>query len=566
MAKIAQLVGFSNLDHLLKIAIAQKNFIVGDIQGNMQIVVNALKSIENENVDIVVFPELTLSGYPPEDLLLKAEFYRKIKQALEQLIEVTKPISASIVVGYPLMKDGKSFNALSLVSTGKIIATHYKQALPNYSVFDEQRYFSEGENATLVKFKGVKIALQICEDIWQDAPMEILAKKSPGLLIVANASPYHLGQYEKRQQLLKQRSIQLGCAIIYANLVGGQDELVFDGASLVFDGEANKVAEWPQFEEYIGIVTIAENISVSDQNLMPNKNLENPQQSLAELYRALVLGVKDYVGKNGFKGAVIGLSGGIDSALTLAVAVDALGAENVTAIMMPFKYTSSMSLEDAQKQAIDLGVDYKVISIEPIYDQFMQQMQPMFNGAAADTTEENLQARCRGVILMAYSNKFGHIVLTTGNKSEMAVGYATLYGDMAGGYAVLKDVFKTSVYALSNYRNKEKQIIPQRVITRPPSAELAPDQIDQDSLPPYDVLDQILEAYIEQEKGLKEITDMFKETAGFDKQTVQRVINLVDINEHKRRQAPPGVRVTSRAFGRDHRYPITSAYRKQPEI
>jgi len=550
----------------LKIAIAQKNFIVGDIFGNTEIVVNTLKSNQNEGIDIIIFPELTLSGYPPEDLLLKAEFHRKMSHALTTIIEKTTTFSTAIVIGYPTKENHICYNALSLIAAGKIIATHYKQALPNYSVFDEQRYFSAGKTSTVFNFNGTNIALQICEDIWQPQPMDALAKQAPDILLVANASPFHLGQVQQRLALLKTRCQQLGCAIVYANLVGGQDELVFDGASLVVDKNGHKMAEWPQFQEYFGVVNIDQDVTTTDPKLQPRNNALGNAENRHELYQALLLGVRDYVTKNGFKGAVIGLSGGIDSALTLAIAVDALGAENVTAIMMPFKFTSSMSLEDAEQQAVSMGVDYQVISIEPIYEQFMQQMQPMFSNTAADTTEENLQARCRGVILMAYSNKFGNIVLTTGNKSEMAVGYATLYGDMAGGYAVLKDVFKTSVYDLARYRNEIKAVIPERVITRPPSAELAPDQIDQDSLPPYDVLDKILEAYIEEDKGLKEIVEMNSNVAGFDVATVKRVINLVDINEHKRRQAPPGVRVTGRAFGRDHRYPITSAYRKQPEL
>ncbi len=556
----------------MQIAIAQKNFIVGDVDGNSQKILQLLDSACEDNIDILVFPELTISGYPPEDLLLKPEFYRKIEHAVNSIIKATTDSKAALVIGYPVAEKGEYFNALSMISAGSILATHYKQALPNYSVFDEQRYFSAGNSPTLVSFQGKNIALQICEDIWQSAPMNELEKHAPDLLIVANASPFHLGHYQQRNKIIRSRCQQLNCPIVYANLIGGQDELVFDGASMVFDASGKKVAEWPQFEEYFGTVNWQQKFEVSDPKLTPrlkskqakisdSENAESLQKSLPQLYQALVLGVKDYVHKNGFSSAVIGLSGGIDSALTLAVAVDALGAENVTAIMMPFKYTSTMSLEDAQQQAKTLGVQYEVISIAPIYQQFMQQLAPLFIDTKPDTTEENLQARCRGVLLMAYSNKFGSIVLTTGNKSEMAVGYATLYGDMAGGFAVLKDVFKNLVYALARYRNQQQVVIPERVITRPPSAELAPDQVDQDSLPPYDELDAILSAYIEQEKGVNEIVAL-----GFNASTVSRVINLVDINEHKRRQAPPGVRVTSRAFGRDHRYPITSAYRKQPPL
>jgi NAD+ synthase (glutamine-hydrolysing) len=562
LEKIAELDNGLKLGRSVKIAIAQKNFIVGDITGNTEIIKNLVVSEKCRFVDIVVFPELSLCGYPPEDLLLKPEFYRKVQLSLQALQQTSQDVEVAFIVGYPVSEQEQSYNAVSLLHRGEILATHFKQALPNYSVFDEQRYFTAGNSSTVLKFKGKKIALQICEDLWQTQPMDLLVKKKPDVLIVANASPFHLGQYSKREALLKTRSQQLGCPIIYANLVGGQDELVFDGASMVYDSKGNKIAKFPQFEECFGVVEIAQKQIIVDTWLRPNPT--NRANYLTELYQALVLGVRDYVTKNGFKGAVIGLSGGIDSALTLAVAVDALGAANVTAIMMPFRFTSSMSLEDAQRQANTMGVQYEVISIEPIYEQFIQQLKPLFKNKPADTTEENLQARCRGVLLMAYSNKFGNLVLTTGNKSEMAVGYATLYGDMAGGFAVLKDVFKISVYELAKYRNESGEVIPQRVITRAPSAELAPDQIDQDSLPPYAILDSILKAYIEHEEGLKEIVEHYKDAPGFDLETVRRVINLVDINEHKRRQAPPGVRVSSRAFGRDHRYPITSAYRKQP--
>ena len=564
MAKIAELFSVLNLGRLVKIAIAQKNFTVGDITGNTDIVIKLLNSDKTETVDIVVFPELSLCGYPPEDLLLKPEFYRKVQSSLQVLQQASKDLEVAFIIGYPVCEQNRSYNAISMLHKGEILATHYKQSLPNYSVFDEQRYFTSGTSPTLLKFKDKTIALQICEDIWQTQPMDLLATKNPDILIVANASPFHMGQFHKRESLLENLCQQLGCPIIYANLVGGQDELVFDGGSMVYDANGNKVAEWPQFEEYFGVVELQSKQIIAEACLVPESMTQ--KNNLAELYQALVLGVRDYVSKNGFKGAVIGLSGGIDSALTLAVAVDALGAENVTAIMMPFRYTSAMSLEDAQRQAETMGVQYEVISIEPIYEQFMQQLKPLFADLPTDTTEENLQARCRGVILMAYSNKFGNMVLTTGNKSEMAVGYATLYGDMAGGYAVLKDVFKILVYSLAKYRNELGEVIPKRVISRPPSAELAPDQTDQDSLPPYVILDAILKEYIEQEKGLKEIVEFYKNTPGYDFETVKRVINLVDINEHKRRQAPPGVRVTSRAFGRDHRYPITSAYRKQPDI
>ncbi len=550
----------------MQILVAQKNFLVGDVKGNTDMVLKTISTHASTagndehppqvSTDIIVFPELTLVGYPPEDLLFKDELYKRVEHALEEIRHATDLAKLAVVIGHPKIKEGQRYNAISFIAEGKVLHQYCKQALPNYSVFDEVRYFSPGHESVVVEYRNTRIGLLICEDIWQEKPVTELQALKPELILVTNASPFHQGQLARRKQLLTQRAQQFNCPIIYTNLVGGQDELVFDGASMAFDANGHQVMQLGQFVELSAVVELQQGKLLF--NSSDNAEILTGE---AELYQSLVTGVRDYVQKNGFKGAVIGLSGGIDSALTLAIAVDALGAEQVTAVMMPFKYTSSMSLEDAQTQAKNLGVKYEVISIEPIYDAFMQQMMPLMKGTTADTTEENLQSRCRGVILMAISNKFGQIVLTTGNKSEMAVGYATLYGDMAGGFAVLKDVFKMDVFKLARYCNRQREIIPDRVITRPPSAELSPDQIDEDSLPPYPVLDVILAEYIEKEQSYADIVKL-----GYDGAVVERVIKLVDINEHKRRQSPPGVRVTARAFGRDHRYPITSAYRKQPLI
>ncbi len=562
----------------MQIIIAQKNFLVGDVQGNTEVVIQTLfnhcdncendgKAGDNKSSGkhggqqpgagtIVLFPELTLVGYPPEDLLFKHELYKRVDQGLERIKQATRQTRMAVVVGHPVIKRGRRYNALSFIAEGAVLLQYCKQALPNYSVFDEVRYFSPAQESGVVEYHNNRIGLLICEDLRQQPPVDAFQKLKPDLVLVANASPFHQGQLVQRKQLVSHRARQFQCPVVYGNLVGGQDELVFDGASMAFDASGHQLMQLAQFEELTAQLKYQQ--GKLSFNAAENAELLSPQ---AELYQSLVLGVRDYVQKNGFKGAVIGLSGGIDSALTLAIAVDALGAEQVMAVMMPFRYTSSMSLEDAQAEAKILGVKYEVISIEPMYEAFMQQLSPLFKNNSPDTTEENLQSRCRGVILMALSNKLGQIVLTTGNKSEMAVGYATLYGDMAGGFGVLKDVFKMDVFKLARYRNRQQQIIPQRVITRPPSAELSPDQKDEDSLPPYAELDVILSEYIEKERSYADIVQL-----GFDKEVVERVIKLVDMNEHKRRQSPPGVRVTSRAFGRDHRYPITSAYRTQPLI
>ena len=449
-------------------------------------------------------------------------------------------------------KRGALYNVAGVLHKGKIIAEYRKQELPNYQVFDEKRYFRPGIAPCVVDIASVRVGLSICEDIWEEEPTRKAAEAGAQLIININSSPYHRGKRAERLELVSQRARQSGLPIVYVNQVGGQDELVFDGGSFAVNAEGELAAAAPNFEE--GVYPLQ--IDFGEKTpAMSGLSIAEPLDEMAATWQTLVLGVRDYVEKNGFRGVVLGLSGGVDSALTLAVAAEALGAERVEAIMMPFRYTSQMSVEDAAEQSRLLGVNHKVISIEPIYEAFMASLEEEFAGTEADTTEENLQARCRGVLLMSISNKKGFLVLTTGNKSEMAVGYSTLYGDMAGGFDVLKDVPKTLVFDLCRYRNSLGPCIPQRVIDRPPSAELAPDQKDEDSLPPYDVLDRILELYVEQDYSADEIV-----ATGMDEQQVRRVLRLVDINEYKRRQAPIGVRITRRGFGRDRRYPITSAW------
>jgi NAD+ synthase (glutamine-hydrolysing) len=439
-----------------------------------------------------------------------------------------------------------------VIRDGELLHEYAKQCLPNFQVFDEKRYFAAGDEAGLFEHKGIKIGLSICEDIWHTGPVEQLRAEGAELVLSLNASPFHIGKPAQRRDVLNQRAQQLGCPLVYLNLTGGQDELVFDGGSMLASAQGDILFQGVHCEEALYSCSFDPATAV----LKPEQAGVAEPDSDALVYQVLVQGVRDYINKNGFRGVVLGLSGGIDSALTVAVAVDALGADRVEAVMMPFRYTSSMSLEDAEAEARALGIQYDVISIEPLYDSFMQQLAPQFEGLNPDTTEENLQARCRGVLLMAISNKKGYLVLTTGNKSEMAVGYSTLYGDMAGGFDVLKDIPKTLVYRLSRYRNTLSPVIPQRVIDRPPSAELAPDQTDQDSLPDYDVLDRILELYVERDYSAQAIID-----EGFAAEDVNRVLRLVDINEYKRRQAPIGPRVTQRGFGRDRRYPITSGWK-----
>lgn len=539
----------------LKVTVAQLNFMVGDIAGNTQIIIDAAVEASLQGSDLIIFPELALTGYPPEDLLLRPSLEKRVNRALSRLLEEL-PQDLYVLLGYPRNAADELFNAAGLIYQGQLVAEYFKQELPNYQVFDEKRYFSEGTDPCVVNIKGIPMGITICEDIWHAGPTTRAAEAGAKLMLNINASPYHLNKSGVREALVKRRATQGNMGVLYVNLSGGQDELVFDGASMVVDHQGELLFRAPEFET--DLYHLALELKASDDAVaitMENSQVTPFYDTEASVYNALVMGVQDYVNKNGFRGAVLGLSGGIDSAVTLAVAVDALGPERVEAVMMPFRYTSQMSLDDAEAEANSLGVRYSVLPIEPMYEAFMGVLADEFAGTEKDTTEENLQARCRGVMLMAISNKKGYIVLTTGNKSEMAVGYSTLYGDMAGGFDVLKDVPKTLVYRLATYRNQltpENPPIPQNVIDRPPSAELAPDQKDQDSLPEYDVLDQILEMYIEKDLSAHEIIE-----AGFPEKDVLRVVRLVDLNEYKRRQAPVGVRITARGFGRDRRYPIT---------
>lgn len=533
----------------LNMVMAQLNFLVGDIDGNMSRIIEAAEQARDQlNADVIVFPELSICGYPPEDLLLRPSLIVRVERALSRL-RVIKGID--LIIGVPLMGTYGLENQALVIRAGEILARYGKQHLPNYQVFDEKRYFVKGRNTTIYSCKGVNIALLICEDLWYQGPIRRAKEAGADLIISLNASPFHMNKQFQRQQVVKERCLESGLPVLYSNLMGGQDELVFDGGSFAMNGNGRVAFGATYFTEDLFYVSFDKSSMTFEQGEV----VEIPDVC-SMVYDALVTGVRDYVNKNGFKGVVLGLSGGIDSALTLAVATDALGEDRVQAVMMPYRYTSDISLEDAAEEAKILGVEYKVLPIEPIFDAFMGALSTEFSGYGRDTTEENLQSRCRGVMLMAISNRKGYLVLTTGNKSEMAVGYATLYGDMAGGYDVLKDVPKTLVFKLSEYRNTRGHVIPQRVIDRPPSAELAPNQVDEDCLPPYDELDRILELYIEQDQSAESIMK-----AGFERDTVYRVLRLVDLNEYKRRQAAIGVRITPRGFGRDRRYPMTNGWR-----
>ena len=534
-----------------QLLIAQSNPLVGDVAGNTEKVLAAARAGRDRyHADLVVFPELMLTGYPPEDLLLRPELLERVTAALRRLCAETTGIA--LLLGYPKAGIGGLFNVAGLIAEGRLLAEYAKQWLPNYSVFDEKRYFQPGSTATVTEFLGLRLGLTVCEDIWEEGPARMAAEAGAELLINLNASPYHAGKAPEREELLVRRAREHRLPIVYANLVGGQDELVFDGGSFVVDAAGTLTQRAPFFEEALLPVTLE--VESGSVRPVPAEIAAVPAEEEA-VYRALVLGVRDYVHKNGFQGAVLGLSGGIDSALTLALAVDALGAEQVEGVLMPSRYTADMSIEDAREEARRLGVVHRLIPIEPAFQAFLDLLRETFAGHPADVTEENIQARCRGILLMAISNKTGKILLTTGNKSEMAVGYATLYGDMAGGFAPIKDVPKTQVYRLARYRNRLSPVIPERVLERPPSAELRPDQTDQDSLPDYALLDAILKRYIEQDESVAGMV-----AAGFPEAEVRRVTRLVDRNEYKRRQAPPGVRLTCRAFGRDRRYPITSGF------
>ena len=531
----------------LTIALAQLNFTVADISGNVDKILSAVEQAKQQHADVVVFPELCITGYPPEDLLLRTDFLRQSERALQQLTAEIRGITA--VIGFPRRAAEGLYNAAAAVRDGSIVAEYHKLALPNYGVFDEQRYFRAGEHVGVFEVNGLRLALAICEDIWLPGSFARNRNAGADIVLALNASPFHAGKMQEREDIICGQVRETGIPLVYVNQVGGQDELVFDGASFVADKHGDIVYRAAEFEEALGIVEF------TDQEPAIG-GIAALYQPVVSEYKALVLGIRDYVRKNGFQGAILGLSGGIDSALVLALAVDALGADKVEAVSMPSRYTATMSNEDARLEADALGVQYHTIPIEPAINAFTAMLEPLFAGTPKDTTEENIQARCRGVLLMALSNKQGKLLLTTGNKSEMSVGYATLYGDMAGGFAPLKDVSKLMVYKLAEYRNTLSPAIPERVITRPPSAELAPDQKDEDSLPPYAVLDPILALYIEQDKSAADIVAL-----GYPRDAVQRAISLVDRNEYKRRQSPPGIRITPRAFGRDRRYPISSGYR-----
>lgn len=535
----------------LRIVMGQLNLLVGDIDGNADKLIRAANRARDEiGGDLIVFPELALTGYPPEDLLLRADLLERAEKGLAAIAGAVHGVD--VIIGHPHRRGDRLYNAASVVHNGKIIATYLKQLLPNYGVFDEKRYFAPGNNPCVIDIHGVPVGVTICEDVWQAGPVEQSANAGAGVLVNLNGSPYHVNKIEERIENVAQRARASSVPIIYVNLVGGQDELVFDGESFVVDATGALTQRAAPFEEQL----LAVDIDTSVRPMAPVAGTIEPQLGEIEsVYQALVLGVRDYVDKNDFPGVVLGLSGGIDSGLTLAIAVDAIGANRVEAVMMPSRYTADMSLEDARAEAEALGVAYRVISIEPMFEAFFKGLADEFRGFAPGVTEENIQSRIRGVLLMAISNKTGKMVLATGNKSEMAVGYATLYGDMVGGFAAIKDVPKTLVYRLAEYRNQIQAAIPRRVIEREPSAELAADQKDTDTLPPYNLLDAILERYVERDLGPEEIA-----AAGFDFTTVQKVVRMVDRNEYKRRQAAPGVRITPRAFGRDRRYPITSGF------
>ena len=558
----------------MKIAIAQINATVGDLGGNVTRLAEFAARARREGADLMVTPELALCGYPPEDLLLREDFLAACDQALADLAGRAQGVT--LVVGHPRAADGKRYNSASVLQNGKVLGVYDKQRLPNYTVFDEERYFEPGGTPCVFGIDGVSFGVNICEDTWgaqgpvtarsrgdERVGINICADSwnatapraardaGANVLLVLNASPYHMDKQRVRYDVMRERVAENGMALVYANLVGGQDELVFDGGSFVLNREGAVTHQLPLFEEALGLVTL------TDSDPQPGV-VTAPLSQDAEVYNALITGVRDYIDKNGFPGALIGLSGGIDSALTLAVAVDALGPQRVRAVMMPSQYTAGMSLEDARAEAEALKVRYTEIPIKPMFDAFLKALSGEFKGLAADATEENLQSRIRGTLLMALSNKTGALVLTTGNKSEMGTGYATLYGDMAGGFAVLKDINKQLVYRLANYRNSVSPVIPQRVIDRAPSAELRPNQTDQDSLPPYPVLDAIMEAYVEGDLSPRQIIGH-----GFAKADVERVVRLVRGSEYKRRQSPVGIRITPRGFGKDWRFPITNKFRHQ---
>lgn len=531
----------------MKLAIAQINCMLGDLAGNAAQIGLYAEQARQHGAQLLLTPELGLCGYPPEDLLLRPGFYQACAQTLTEL--AGKISGIAVVVGHPHEQNGKRYNAASLLQNGVVAATYFKQELPNYSVFDEERYFDRGSEPAVFEIEGIRFALNICEDVWKHAASEYASEAGAQILLVLNASPYAIGKLQSRHQVIRERIAETGMAMVYANMVGGQDELIFDGGSFAMDRQGGLTAQAACFEEALLLLEIPQ------ADLRPVGAMVAASSIEADVYRALCLGVRDYIHKNHFPGVLLGLSGGIDSAMTLAIAVDALGADKVHAVMMPSPYTAQISLDDSREMVNILGVRYDEILIEPMFQSYLTALNPLFIGRAEDITEENLQARIRGTLLMALSNKFGALVLTTGNKSEMTVGYATLYGDMAGGFAVLKDVSKTLVYRLARYRNSLGTVIPERIITRAPSAELRANQTDQDSLPPYEVLDVIMALYVEQNLAIPQIIEQ-----GFAEADVRRVVHLIRSSEYKRRQSAVGIRITERSYGKDWRYPITVRY------
>jgi NAD+ synthase (glutamine-hydrolysing) len=539
------------LANTVTLALAQLDLVVGDVAGNTARILDYANRARDElRADLVVFPELSVCGYPPEDLLFHSGLRKRVAASLEAIRDGVRDIA--VLVGFPDYEDETIYNACAVYRNGKKLAHYRKHMLPNYRVFDEQRYFTAGKDAAVFSLNGIRIGLNICEDVWRAAPAAASRAAGAEVIIAINGSPYELESQQIREAAVRARINEVRIPAVYLNMVGGQDELVFDGGSFAMDASGEVCFRAEPFRERLMRLELRADAS----GVRPERTNVSPLLPTEQsVYEALVTGTRDYVRKNGFPGVVLGLSGGIDSALILAVACDALGADSVRAVMMPFRYTSTMSQEDAASQAAGLGVRYDVLPIEPMYEATVRQLANVFEGRKPDVTEENIQARCRGILLMAISNKTGRMLLSTGNKSEMAVGYATLYGDMAGGFSPIKDCSKTLVYRLARYRNSINRVIPENVIARPPSAELRPNQRDSDTLPPYEILDPILSAFIEEDLSVNEITER-----GFDREVVTRVLELVKRSEYKRRQAPPGIRISRRAFGRDWRYPITSQY------
>ena len=535
----------------ISIVLAQLDLAVGDISGNTKLIIDSCEKAKNQhNADLIIFPELSISGYPPEDLLLHSGFKRRINDALNSIKDEVAGISA--LIGFPDYNDDSIYNACAVFRDKEEIIKYRKEALPNYSVFDEKRYFTSDEQPTVFELKGKKIGINICEDIWHKSAAMKVKELGAEMIIVINGSPFEKDGQSKRENIVKQRALQTDLPIVYLNMIGGQDELVFDGSSFIMSKNGEIKYRATSFEESMDLFEFE---LINNECVPIKSNISSKLRVEESVYKALVRGTKDYIEKHKFSGVVMGLSGGIDSALTLSIACDAIGSDKVRAVMMPYLFTSAMSLEDAQSQADILNIKYDILPISSLYDSTTDLLQPIFLNSENDSTEENIQSRARGLLLMAISNKTGLMLLTTGNKSEMAVGYATLYGDMAGGFAPIKDCTKTMVKKLAKYRNTISEVIPNRVIEREPSAELRENQHDSDSLPPYDVLDPILEAFIEEDLSVEEIVER-----GFERETVTSILEMVKRNEYKRRQAPPGVRISNRAFGRDWRYPITSGY------